>query len=562
MLERGDLQVLQSEVWDSDRVLMIMAHSSVGSSMPRLAENPSVSVTGLLLRHKYKILATFVCVMLATVAYLVLSDRTYRSEAKLFVRAGGRALNLPSTSTTESMTFADSQQREVYAVAELLQSRLLAEKVVDKFGTDLILEIKKDKEDPFKLSAMKDSVKATLAKLDDYNLNPLQKFSDRDEAIEEFQKHFKVLPTKTSSVMSMSYDFSDPAVAQSILEFFLKTAMDEHFRVHRTPGSQEFFASQAKRLRATLNDLELRLRDFKNETGLASLEIQRASTLQLIGTLEQDHLLSSTQLDAAEAEAAMRRQQLSAIPNEIVTERATDQPNSIGQNLRSKLYDLEAAEQDQASKLADDHPTLVSTRKRLAEAKKLISDEKVSVGLTTGINPNYQATDLAINEREATIDGLTTRVMSLSDKLQSARTEVQRLNAAEVDLSELQREIDLVQANYRTYSENLEQARINEELEQAKISGLTVMQPPTNSPTPISPLPLFALPLGFLAACFASVGLVIVSEYRRIGSSLSSFLGTPEFAIEPVVTEEHQVEIPEPSKVILQKMQRKTVLPR
>ena len=541
---------------------MIMAHSSVGNSMPRLAENPSVSVLGLLLRHKFKILATFVCVMLATIAYLVVSDRTFRSEAKLFVRAGGRALNLPSTSTAESLTFADSQQREVYAVAELLQSRLLAEKVIDKFGTDLILEIKKDKKDPFKLSELKNSVKSTLGKLDDYNLNPLQKFSDRDEAIEEFQKNFKVLPTKTSSVMSMSYSFSDPVVAQNILEFFLKTAMDEHFRVHRTPGSQEFFASQAKRLRATLNDLELRLRDFKNETGLASLEIQRASTLQLIGTLEQDHLLSSTQLDAAEAEAAMRRQQLSAIPSEIVTERATDQPNSIGQNLRSKLYDLEAAEQDQASKLADDHPTLVSTRKRLTEAKRLLSDEKVSVGLTTGVNPNYQATDLAINEREATIDGLTKRVMSLSDKLQSARTEVQRLNAAEVDLSELQREIDLVQANYRTYSENLEQARINEELEQAKISGLTVMQPPTNSPTPISPLPLFALPLGFLAACFASVGLVILSEYQRIGSSLSSFLGSPELKNEPALTEEHQVEIPEPSKVILQKMQRKTVLPR
>ncbi len=541
---------------------MIMAQGNAGSNIRSLVEPPSVGVFGLMLRHKIKIFTTFVCVMAATVAYLVISDREYRSEAKLFVRAGGRALNLQSTSTTESLSFADSQQREVYAVAELLQSRLLAEKVVDKFGTDCILEINKDKKDPLGLSALKDKVKATLATLNDYNLNPLQKFSDRDEAIKEFQKNFKVLPTKTSSVMSMSYKFSDPAMAQSILDFFLKSAMDEHFQVHRTPGSQEFFASQAKRLRATLNDLELRLRDFKNETGLASLDIQRASTLKLIGMLEEDHLLSSTQLDAAEAEAAMRRQQLSAIPNEIVTERATDQPNSIGQNLRSKLYDLEAAEQDQATKLADDHPTLVSTRKRLTEAKRLLSDEKVSVGLTTGVNPNYQATDLAINEREATIDGLTTRVMSLSDKLQSARTEVQRLNAAEVDLSELQREIDLVQANYRTYSENLEQSRINEELEQAKISGLTVMQPPTNSPTPVSPLPLFALPFGFLAACFASVGFVTLSEFRRSGSSMLAFSGTPELVNEPVLAGEHRVEIPEPSKVILQKMQRKTVLPR
>ena len=546
---------------------MNMARDSATDSIRPLVENRPMGVTGLLLRHRYKVIATLLCGMLATVAYLVSTDREYRSEAKLFVRAGGRALNLQSASTTENLTFADSQQREVYAVAELLQSRLIAEKVVDQFGTDSILDIKKDKKDRLNLSKIKDQVKALLANLNEYNLNPLQKFSDRDEAIEEFQKNFKVLPTKTSSVMSMSYDFSDPKMAQSILEFLLKTAMDEHFRVHRTPGSQEFFASQAKRLRVTLNDLEMRLRDLKNETGLASLEIQRGSTLQLIGTLEQDHVLSSTQLDAAEAEAASRRQQLDAMPSEIVTQRATDQPNSIGQNLRSKLYDLEAAEQDQSSKLADDHPTLIATRERLTEAKKMLAEEKIAVGLTTGVNPNYQATDLAVKEREATIDGLTKRVMSLSDKLQSARTEVQRLNAAEVDLSELQREIDLVQANYRTYSENLEQARINEELEQAKISGLTVMQPPTNSPTPISPLPLIAIPLGFLAACFASIGFITLSEYRRLADAIPSVMladaSPSNLAISPLGGPvENKSLAPEPSKVILQKIQRKPVLPR
>lgn len=242
------------------RATIIMANSNLGKSSFSLGSDRPVGVMGLFWRHKFKIMTTFVLVMLATVVYLVIADREYRSEAKLFVRAGGRALNLQSTSTTENLTFADSQQREVYAVAELLQSRLLAEKVVDHFGTDTILDLKKDEKDPLRLAELKSQVKGWMANLDDYNLNPLQKFSDRDEAIEEFQKNFKVLPTKTSSVMSMSYDFSDPTVAQSILDFLLKSAMDEHFRVHRTPGSQEFFASQAKRLRATLSDLELRLR--------------------------------------------------------------------------------------------------------------------------------------------------------------------------------------------------------------------------------------------------------------------------------------------------------------
>jgi len=538
-----------------------MARDKVEISNVRTNNDRQIGALGLLWRHKFKVIATFFCVMLATIAYLVTSERKYRSEAKLFVRSGGQALKLPSANSDDSAA-SDSQQREVYAVAELLQSRLLAEQVVEKFGPATILEKNEDKKEAKvnKIGEWISKVKGLLSNLDDYNLNPIQKFSDRDEAIKVFKKSLKVLPTKTSNVVSISYDFSDPNIAQGILEFLLKAAMDEHFRIHLTPGSQEFFASQANRLRTTLSDLELRLRDFKNETGLASLEIQRASVLGLIGTLEQDHVLTLTQLDSVESEARSRRQQLENTPSEIVAQRATDQPNSIGQLLRSKVYDLEATEQEQASKLASNHPTLVSTRERLSEAKKLIQDEKQSIGITTGLNPNYQATDLAIREREAMIEGLTTRIKSLSDKLQSARTEVQRLNAAEVDLSELQRDIELVQVNYRTYSENLEKSRINEELERAKISGLTTMQPPTNSQTPVSPLPLFTLGLGFLTACFASAALVTQTEFRKWGGAF--MFSAPASSVDSSPRPDQRNGGTETSKVILQRVQTRSVLPR
>jgi uncharacterized protein involved in exopolysaccharide biosynthesis len=542
------------------RVFFTMVRDKVELRNIHANSGRPVSALGLVWRHKFKVIATFLCIMSATVAYLVTAERVFRSEAKLFVRSGGQALKLPSASSEEqSAGVGDSQQREVYAVAELLQSRLLAEEVVEKFGPATILNKSTDKKDSV-VGKWVSKAKEMLSNLDQYNLNPLQKFSERDEAVKVFRKSLSVLPTKTSNVVSLSYEYTDPDVAQGILEFLLKAAMDEHFRIHLTPGSQEFFASQAERLRTTLSDLELRLRDFKNETGLASLEIQRASVLNLIGELEQDHILTFAQLDSVEAQVRSRRQQLEVIPAEIVAQRSTDQPNSIGQLLRSKVYDLEVIEQDQASKLSSSHPTLVSTRERLSEARKLIEDEKQAVGITTGINPNYQATDLVIREHEANIAGLTTRLKSLSDKLQSARTEVQRLNAAEVDLSELQREIELVQVNYRTYSENLEKSRINEELERAKISGLTTMQPPTNSPTPVSPLPLFALAFGFLASCFASAAWISQSEFKKWSGGM--FLA-PQATASDVTTLSHSRAIAtEPSKVILQRVQRKSMLPR
>ncbi len=160
------------------------------------------------------------------------------------------------------------------------------------------------------------------------------------------------------------------------------------------------------------------------------------------------------------------------------------------------------------------------------EARKLFQKQDESVQLTAGVNPSYQAAEIAVKEREASMDGLKRRIDSLSEKLKTAKTEVVRLNAAEVELSELQREIELVRTNYRIYAENLEQARINEELEQAKLSGLSIMQPPTLSATPISPLPLFVLIFGFMVASFASIGIMVALEYRRIGDPLAFLTAT------------------------------------
>src|SRR5205823_2619425 len=88
-------------------------------------------------------------------------------------------------------------------------------------------------------------------------------------------------------------------------------------------------------------------------------------------------------------------------------------------------------------------------------------------------------------------------------------------NAAEMQLARLEREIDLARASYKKYSENLEQARIDQELETAKISSLNLMQPPSLSVTPVSPQPLPTLAFGFCGSLVASLGVALCFHRPR-----------------------------------------------
>ena len=79
------------------------------------------------------------------------------------------------------------------------------------------------------------------------------------------------------------------------------------------------------------------------------------------------------------------------------------------------------------------------------------------------------------------------------------------LNARETQIAELQQRVDLFREKYGTYSEKLEQARMDQALEAERISNVNVVQPPSYVAKAVSPRKGLTLIAAFL---FGSVGAV------------------------------------------------------
>jgi polysaccharide biosynthesis protein PslE len=473
-----------------------------------------VDVARFAWRHKGKILLTFLAGIVCTLVYLSLAERTYRSDSKLLVRIGRESITLDPTATTgQFVAMADSRESEMHAVEELLASRLLAEKMVDQFGPDVILEKRPGKK----------PLNERLAWLNDYNLNPLRVYSLRDKAIKAVRKNLGVSAGKKSNVLSVSYESGDPQLAHDVLEALLAAAREEHIKVHRTTGSQAFFESQRELLRADLLQQEQKLREFKDANGVAALATQRDTQVGLIASLQGDLLRARSEQSAVQAELELRRRQLVDQPTLVVTEQTTGQPQTAKQTLRERLYELEVREQELAARLKDDAPQLVHIRTQITELRRIMGEEQVATETKKGINQTHQAVELALQERQAQLVAITARAQSLETKIAATSEGLKKLNAAELDLTRLEREIDLARASYRKYSENLEQVRIDQELDAAKISSLNVMQPPSKSVTPVSPQPLPTLALGIFGSAMASVVVALLCHRperpRRTGQS-------------------------------------------
>lgn len=130
----------------------------------------------------------------------------------------------------------------------------------------------------------------------------------------------------------------------------------------------------------------------------------------------------------------------------------------------------------------------------------------------------YQQTQLELLAEEPVLASLNARTRELRSQLSLARDELKVFNKNELQVAELEREVEMLDGEYRKYSASLEQARIDQALELQRMSNINVAQEATCEAVPVSPRPKINLLLGLGAGLFGAIGLCLVCD--RFNNSL------------------------------------------
>ena len=329
---------------------------------------------------------------------------------------------------------------------------------------------------------------------------------------------------KKSSIISISYQAQSPELAQTIVARLVDQARETHMRVNRTDGSLEFFAAQVAMLRDKVVALEAKRNELKSRAGIANLPEQIALKLRQIDELQTRLLETESSLLAKVAELKSQRELLATIPETVVASETTGMPNSAIDGLREQLFILQARELEMEARYDENHPLRIELAKQVDAVQALFEKEPVQTQVEEQHNEVHEAVELATRNNESSVIALEAHVAALRDKLTPLRAELSELMAGETQLAQLDREISIETANYIKYSDNLEQSRIDQELESTNISNLNVLQQPTFSITPTSPKRLLNLSLGLVVAVVASVSVGVLREQRGLLAIFHSLL--------------------------------------
>lgn len=449
------------------------------SSVPN---NPTMSLNDILyilFRHKWKILICTVLGLGAATAIYFFDPPPFQSEAMLFIRyvTEDSAPGLPDGGAGKAVSLADLERGATILDTEIdiLSSMDIADQAAEALGPDKILTQVKD---------------------------PKQR--DRARAAAVIRSNLSIEPLPRSSVIQLVYKNADPSVVQPVLTAVIDAYYKKHVEVHRQAAAiGDFLSQETDQLRAQLEQTEDELRKEKDKAGIVSLDDAQKTFNDQESKLEAEIFSAQAELaersarynnliqhmpGAAKAVAASAGPAPAMVPPDIV---------DTYRNLLARIDYLHRTEQDLLSQFTDENQRVKEIRSQLAAAEQkrdtlemkyprlpqMLSPQAAFAASPTSTGPTAAGEVIDLRAEAAYLAGLQSEIKILDAELAQVKASAASVDGVATNISELERQKELQEANYKYYAEHLEATRIDEALGSGRALNIAEIQTPT-APSP------------------------------------------------------------------------------
>lgn len=335
------------------------------------------------------------------------------------------------------LTFSSSPSQQVQLMVTTLLSRPNLEKVARM--TDLDLQVKTDKGMDELLQDLKDNIKLS------------QQGRGQDLYVVSFQDKDRDVAKR---------------VVQAVLTVFVENTLGENREESVT--AKRFLDSEIKEYEQRLKDAEARLVEFKRKN-FGYLSTSGSDYYQRLQAAMNEMESSKLILTEAIRQRDSIKEQIDDQEEELsfVFEHSdVDSPTAYDQRIRA----LESRLDEMFLKYTEKHPDVITLKSQLAdlEAKR---DEELAVRLESGSveneNPVLQSLKLSYSNAKSQVAALRARVKSHEKKVQTLQQLVHTIPAVEAQMSDLNRDYDVVKRKYQELLTRREQAQITQKASQA-----------------------------------------------------------------------------------------------
>lgn len=467
-----------------------------------------------------RLIATCVVVAgLLTWAALLVWPRTYQSEAKILILVGRESVSLdPTVTTSQTLLLQKTQEEEINSALDILTSRSVADKVVEKIGAAAILDgylPSTGGAEPSAVEVLFDKAKAVARGAVDKVLltsglrDPL---SDHELAVMKVQGALEIEAPKKSTTITIHAESKSPGMAQAIAQTVMDTFMEQHLVVTKTKGSKQFFTTQKDEAEKSLYDLLTIKSKYMTERKIVSVDANRNLLKEQLGAIDRDLVVSLGELTQTNAEIEGLTKGMSGLDSEIVASKLEASDNTWS-GMRQRVYELELLEQSQTAIYTDAHPTLMKTREQLEGARSILAKlDSDRLDESTTPNPVVIQLEEQLQLRIAKLQGLKSIIEEKKSQKAAVEEQIRDLLEQEVELTRMDNEIAVATGKLRQLSEKENEAIVIDSLQAERITNVSIFQPASFVERALKPNKPLLAAAGIMMGLLGGIGLAFLKE--------------------------------------------------
>ncbi|HXH67435.1 MAG TPA: GumC family protein [Candidatus Limnocylindrales bacterium] len=440
----------------------------------------------------------FTVVFLGAVVAAMVMPKRYESETKILVhRERADPLVTAQQTAAVEQNMPGLTEEDINSEVSILRSQDLLEKVAAACG----LQHMEDGSPLFrwiKIGASPDADDEQLA---------IRK------AGEKLGKDLRIEPVKKSFVISVRYSATNPELAAKVLNTLGNLYLEKHAEVHRPKDVVGFFDQETEEYRKTMVEAKERLAEFNRTSGIVTSQTEKDSAVPKLAEFELGWRQTQAAIPGGEEHVRSLQALLEKTPPRITTQLHNSDNGALMQQLKSSLVSLESQRVDLRNKYAPGDRMVQEVDTQIEQVKAAI-DAQQKAPLkeeTTDQNPTYEFLRQELAKSQAELAATKARAQSLGSVDQAYRRTLVERDQKQLQQEALLRDAKIAEDNYLLYLNKREQAHISDAFDKNRILNVSIAQPATIALRPTNPTWLILL-LGWLSACLASTGIVLVQE--------------------------------------------------
>jgi uncharacterized protein involved in exopolysaccharide biosynthesis len=488
---------------------------------------------------KATVLVSFIIILLG--AFLLPSR--YESTALLLVKPGRDSSTVPIEFSDRQAIIIPSAQRDPILDEErMLTGRPIMRTVAEKYLT----ELSQVPQQTGFLASTKRLIKDAIGSVLDIGHGFLQliglveKRSPEDHMAEDLEKNFKVNHDPGSAVMELRFVWNDPVVAQTVLRTWV-----EQYQIQRTQtlgrvSLYAFYEAEVKDSQAEIVDHKQQIQGYLNQLGAVSISQRLADTSQGLNDLRTERNNTIRAIASTKAGLDMLQQQLGKQSKTVSAGRELAlNPNR--QDLQNRINGKEVERQELLRSFKEQAPPVLALNEEIKNLRALLNKEEATVQRTENITPNpiYNRMQNVLADQQTSYARLQTQLTQQNLQLAQLEKDRQLALSLEPELSRLQSELSATEKSYALYTDSLEKARIDRELDKSQISNIAIIEEATLNPSRVFPksmlMVVLAFPLSLAIGLLAMYFFYLLDQRIHDGDKIESRFGVSVWSTLPDV---------------------------